>query len=353
MPNFWIQTPSDTALAEMQSWGRLGGNKYAAIRHHILVVPSSGGKGKAKNGPIHRQMEWPINAKFKMEDKITKVTSYTYSIQESITSAISSKLSQEILSKIGASASASLSKLEATLNSELQAKIGSELVESLQSSLSTTSTYAVETTRERSESLEFPVSPKDGSDATRPVFIYFKLCQLFWDVYLYRTDYLQLEYEKNWIWPNVRKTIVSREVNVRVPLFRVAYFEPVEAFSFRFDDYEPEIENGDSVTSLTVASKCPNASLQPKATMEELAKLAFPVSRRERDAAKKRKTQVSKPSAQAAGSREPTGARTGQMMAAAKSRSTKKVAAVKVGVKTSKATASKPRRGAAHAKRKV
>jgi hypothetical protein len=51
MPNFWIQTPSDTALAEMQSWGRLGGNKYAAIRHHILVVPSSGGKGKAPQSP--------------------------------------------------------------------------------------------------------------------------------------------------------------------------------------------------------------------------------------------------------------------------------------------------------------
>jgi hypothetical protein len=259
------------------------------MRHHLLVVSRN---GKVKNGPIHKPVEWPVGAKFRMEEKITKVTKYTYGIQESITSTVTTKLSQEVLAKVGLSAGLDITNLGSKLSTEIESKFGAELTESLQNGLSATKTYEVETTTEQTESLDIKVTGKDGSNGTRDVFIYFKLRQLFWDVYLYRTDYLQLEYKERWYWTDIRKTILSPEIPVKKPLFSVAYFEPIPAFSFRYDSYEPEVDDGNTVQSLPLVSTSPTASLKPDKSMEELARLAFPVSRAERQKAKATRTEL-------------------------------------------------------------
>ena len=280
MALFWIQTPSDIGLSEMRGWAEIDSNKYAAIRHHLLIVPNNG--GKAKNGPIYRQMDWPIKTKYQLQDKIAKITKYTYGIQESITSTVTTKLSHEVLTTIGLSTGLDVTTLGAKLSTELQTKIGMELVESLQSGLTATRTYEVSTAAEKTKSIEIEVAAADGSTGVRPVFIYFKLRPLFWDVYLYRTDYLQLEFRPRWIWPDVRETIISKEVLIKQPLFRIAYYEPEEEFSFKYDQYEPEVTDADIVQSLALTSAFPNAKPKPTTTLEKLARLAFPVSKKEK-----------------------------------------------------------------------
>lgn len=289
MPNFWIHTPPDAALSDIRAWASMGGDRYAVVRHHLLVVPKT---GKTVNGPIHSQVDWPIDAKYQTRDKITRVTTYTYNLQESITSNVASKVSQELLSKINSGISLELEKLGASLGSELQTRIGTELVESLQVSLSTTSTYSVEVSTEKEQSLEFQVPAYDGSSAVRPVITYFKLRQLFWDVYLYRTDYLQLRYKKSWIWPDVRKTIVHESIPIQQPLFRIEFFEPYPSFSFALGRYQPDVEQGDAVSSVPLTTPCPPAAIPETRTLEQLAKLAFPVSRTEKVSAENQKKKL-------------------------------------------------------------
>jgi hypothetical protein len=287
MSSLWILTPTDSALSEMEGWAKIGKNRYAAFRHHLLV--KQGGDQLAKNGPIYNQMEWPIDAKFIMVDKITQIVRYTYNIQESITSTITSRLSQEAMSRVGSSFGISLVSLEAKIKSELETRIGSELTNSLQNYLSTTKTYSVETTKEKSESLEFKVPPSDGSSQTRTLFVYFKLRQFFWDIYLYRTEYLQLEYKKRWLWTDIRKTIDQVKLDLRAPLFRVIYHEPVHSFSYCFDRYTPEISDGDTVQCTPLQSQCPPAAIQASNGIGRLAELAFPVTKKEKLAATKSK----------------------------------------------------------------
>lgn len=297
MPSsFWIQTPSDSMLSDVRGWAQIDVDKYAAIRHHLLVVERR--DGNAKNGPVHKPVEWLVGTEYNMEEKITKVTKYTLSIQESITSTVTTKLSQEVLAKMGLNTGLTLTNLGAKLSTEVQSKIGTELIESLQSGLSTTKTYEVETTTEQTESVKVKVGAPDGSNGTRQVFIYFKLNQLFWDVYLYRTDYLQLEYKERRLlklrWSDVRKTILAEEILVKKPLFRIAYYEPVSSFSWRYDEYKPEVEDGNIVLSLPLTSPCPSVNLQPDKSMEELARSAFPVSKAEKQSAKEARRPVKK-----------------------------------------------------------
>lgn len=288
MPNFWIKTPSDYALSEKIGWAQIESNKYAAIRHHLLVVNKSG--GKAKNGPILEQMDWPIGAQYEWQNKFTRVTKYTYGIQESITSSVTTKLSHEVLSKIALNAGLTLTALEAKLSAELQTKIGLELTESLQNGLSVTKTYEVSTSEEITDIITFAVA--QGAD-TKPIFVYFKMKPFFWDVYLYRTDYLQLEYRPRPILPDVRKTISSTIIYTKRPLFRVVYYEPVEKVSFKFDSYEPEVTEEELVKSVPLNSGFPGGDPGPTITLEKLAEIAFPKSKKERKASvEKRKSLV-------------------------------------------------------------
>ncbi len=286
MPRFWLQTPSDKTLSEMVGWAEIGKNRFAAIRHHLLIVQKSG--TTARNGPIYKQMDWPIKAKFQLQDKITRVTKYTSGLQESITSAITTQLSHEILTKVGASGGVSLAVLEAKINSELQAKVGAELIESLQNGLSLTRTYEISASQEKTKSFEFEVAAADGSGGVRPVYIYFKLKPFFWDVYLYQTDYLQLEYRRQWIWPTVRQTIVSAKVTQKRPLFRIVYYEPFEEFSVKYDHYEPDVQDDELVMSLPLTTSYPGGQFASPTSLESLARLAFPVSKKEKAEKQKR-----------------------------------------------------------------
>lgn len=290
MPNFWIQTPPDAVLSEMRGWAQIDKDKYATIRHYLLVVQKTG--GKAVNGPIHEQMEWPIDTEYEWQNKITKVTKYTYGIQESITSTVTTKLSHEVLTKIGLNAGLSVAALQAKLSSELQTKIGTELIKSLQDGLSVTRTYEVSTSEEKVDTIKIKVA---AAASTKAIFVYFKLKPCFWDVYLYRTDYLQLEYRPRWYWNDVRKTITSIEDFRKQPLFRVAYYEPEEKVSFKFDSYEPTVTDDDLVKSLPLTSAFPSGKFDPAMTLEELARIAFPISKRERqEGVEKRKRIIPK-----------------------------------------------------------
>jgi len=323
MPSFWIQTPSEDVLSEMRRWAQVGKNLYAALRHHLLVVTQR--DSEVKNGPAVLQVDWPVGATFKISKELAKVTTFTYGVEESVTSAVTSKLSEEVMAKVGWSAGASPTQLAATVNSELSAKLGSELVESLQSGLTTNRTYTIEISSKEVSSLEYTIA-KDAT--TKPVFIFPKLHQVIWRVYLYQTDYLQLEYKKNRFWFDLRKTVLKGTVLFREPLFSITFFEPEMELSIAFDQFAPEVTDGSSASTSPLEGKSPLAPPPELRPLQELARLAFPTSKEEREAVK-RSQRLGRPPAAAARRGRPAGA----SMAAAKMAAAKKMAAKKPAAK--------------------
>jgi len=252
MESFWIQTPPDGILMQRAGWADLGNKQFAAIRHHLLV--RMGTDSEPRNGPIHKQVEWPIDAEFKSEDKITIVAKYTVTLQEAITSAFSATLSHEVLTKLGSAFDAGVDKLSASIKSEVETRLGTVLTSSLQKTVSSTRTFSYETTTEKSESVAFKVPASAKGPATRKVYSYVKMRRLFWDVYLYRVDVLRLEYRKPLLWKDIRKTMASCEVELKVPLFRLYYFQPEPALSYTFDSYTPDDDEFEGVTMSSIAT---------------------------------------------------------------------------------------------------
>jgi hypothetical protein len=323
----------------MRNWAIVGENRFSAIRHHLLVVPRI---GPIKNGQILDQVNWPINAEFSLENETTTVSKYTYGIEESITSTITMKLSQEILTKIGASADLSLAALKIGLTAELESKFGAELTTSLQESLTTTRTFELEKTEREKKNFKAKVPDRSEKQQLRTVITYLKLKQIFWDVYLYQTDYLQLEYKSEWYWWYIRKTIQESNVPIKKPLFRLSYFDPLPTPSYEFDSYTPDVANDAEVEIQTPLSPCPPAMLKIENSMEDLAVRAFPVNKKERSAAKKPAAKKAAPKKAAA--KKPAAKKAAPKKAAAKKSAAKKAAPKKAAAKKPAAKKAAPKK---------
>lgn len=280
----WIAVPESHQLTEKSRWADLGNNKFAALRHLILVVEQN---TVVKNGPLSDQVEWPVNSEYIHQHRKKNIIKYTAGINESISAAVTRKLSTEVIAKVNAGLNTG-KILSATLASELQTKVNSELTESLNQGLTFTKTFETQEETEITETLKFTVPKATDNHATRKVNIYNKVKETRWDIYLHSSEYLQLEYQKRWYWKDVRNTIQADSAFLKQPLFSIVFYEPVPSPSYCFDDYQPEVAAVSEITTQALNTACPSRTAPALESLENLARLAFPVSKKERKNAVKR-----------------------------------------------------------------
>jgi len=285
----WITVPKSQMLEDKSRWTQLANNCYAGIMHTLLVVEKD---AVVKNGPLLEQMDWPANSEYNYQRKKKTIIKYTAGINESITSAVTQQFSTEVITKVNSDLTVG-KLLSATLSAELQEKVNTQLTESLSRGLSTTKTFEFQDENEFTETLKFTVPKGKNTSDTRKVTIFNKVKEISWDVYLYKSDYLQLEYHKFWLWKDVRKTIRQEDALLKEPLFSITFFEPLSSLSYCFDEYESEVTNLSEIRIETVVTPCPSRILPNIASMDKLAKIAFPVTKVElKDAEDQRRKQM-------------------------------------------------------------
>jgi hypothetical protein len=324
MSSFWIVTPPDSMLSTVEGWDQTGPSSFATVRHLLLVVRRE--DKVLLNGRQVAEVEWPVGAEFQLQKKKSWVTKSTISLQESITSTVSTKISRELVAKMKSGVELGLTP-KAVLGAELQSKLGVELAESLQESLSMTTTYSIESLDEEVQSFKLTVPSNSAAQELGKIFIYFKLRKVIWNVYLYRTDVLQFEFSRKWLWKQVRDTLRDDEVQSREALFRIEYYEPVGSPSAAVGSYEPDVEE-DGRAVVTVLNEPPPRVSMPSITpLKSLAKTALP-TRAEKKAAEK-KPAAKKPAAKKAAAKKPAAKKAAAKKPAAKKAAAKKPAAKK------------------------
>jgi len=78
--------------------------------------------------------------------------------------------------------------------------------------------------------------------------------------------------------------------DVKSPLFRASYYEPQDECSIAEGTYKPEVEEDEGLRIEVLNGSYPKFDPLASPTLEELAKLAFPVTKEERIVARKGKT---------------------------------------------------------------
>ena len=133
-------------------------------------------------------------------------------------------------------------------------------------------------------------------------------------------EYLELSYQSSWLWGEIRNTIKKTESGVLGwPLVSVVFHEPQAGVDVCYGPVADELPNPDSIEILTLAEPMPKSIAPVTEKIEDLAELAFPVTKEEKSKVSRR-AKWAAPRKVAAAKRRPA-----RNLAAAKRRSTRKL----------------------------
>jgi hypothetical protein len=280
---YWETIPA-ADYADRESWQELGDNRFSALRLRILVVQTSGDASRL--GPKFEEQAIPPSAGYKLRLGRKRVHSRTDAFSEAIRTASTTRITEKLSAKISSELSTKVPGVATKLGSELLAETGSEISEEIEQTLTATSSHTVED----SEEVEHEITLQASPDA-RTAQMRLRYWPHRWDVYLHSYDYLELSYHRKWrVWKQIRETIRGSTSDVLgLPLTSLQFYQPQANVDFSIGPVSDQLDEPDAVEIVAPTTPMPRSSPQALADLEELAKLAFPVTKPEKSKAAKRK----------------------------------------------------------------
>lgn len=276
----YLQIPPQELLRSKAGWRNLGQKTFAAFRAHIVIVKRR--EKKALKGSPVKTLDLPGGTEYGFERKTARIVRHAGEIQRSIQETVTAKVAVEVAHKIASEVGATGPLPAAKLSSEVNAKAGAELTEAVQATLATKRSFEIQDSEEITRSISY--KPSSDGNKRDPVTLHFYLrfWPWRWEFYLYRVEYLRLRYQRKWLWRDVRKTIETSSDEPKRLLFCIRLYEPQDEYSLAENSYEPDIADEDEVTIDSCAGGLPQVNGPAGPALEELARLAFPVTREER-----------------------------------------------------------------------
>jgi hypothetical protein len=269
----WETLPGSD-LASRANWKSLGGGRYAVLRARVLIVQTNG--SESRFGPVVHAVNVAPNDSVTFRSKRSRVISQTTTITEGIRFATTSRVCEKLAAKVSAELGGKLAGFAGKLSTELLASSEYEITSTLETSLSTTASYTIQDTVE-----EEVVNTLTGSSESRVAELRRRYWPRRWDIYLHSYDYLELSYKKSWFWPDVRKTMKETSSGALAwPLGSIIFYEPQPGLDVCYNVTD-ELDNEDGILSESTSTPMPRSVVPESETLEDLAELAFPVTREE------------------------------------------------------------------------
>jgi hypothetical protein len=291
--NFWDIAPSRD-FGNLLSWLHLDKQRYSATRARILFTQSE--TDFNFHGPsLNKFTIGPT--KMRILVKREQVSSATSQITETIRTATSQRILNQISSKISSKFSAGAPGNSVSLGSELLTKDEYELTTTIEKAFSDMRSYTV--TNTVGQEHEMTLGSFDGERVAEERRRY---KQVTWDFYLHSCDYLELEYDRKWYWPTIKRTFKA-PVSTKMgwPLVRLVFYVPQPEMDVRWEgDVKKIIDFPDRIEALPLTEPVPNLPAPAIESLEKLARLAFPATKEEKKASSEHRRTVKKPAKKAA-----------------------------------------------------
>ena len=323
----WETLPNGD-LRDRVNWRSLGNGRYAALRARLLFVRSEG--QDSRFGPVVRAYNVAPNDTIELRRKREQVISRTTTISQAIRFTATSRICDHLAAKLNAELSAKLPGFSGKLGSEILSKSEYEITTTTEDVLSTTTSHVIQET----EGDEHVIT-LNGGDVPRVAELRRRYWPRRWDVFLHSYDYLELTYKRSWLWPHVRETIKHADSEVLGwPLLSVQFYEPQLGVDVCYPPIDGELENPDGIEILPLTGAMPRSTAPQEDSLEELAKLAFPVTREEKARAKRRPSKRAAKKAPAKKAAKKAGRKkTGRKKKTRKGKAAKKTARKKIAKK--------------------
>jgi hypothetical protein len=275
---FWETAPAKE-LRNLLNWVRLDQHRYSATRARLLLVQSE--TDFDFHGPsLNKFTIGPT--KMRILVKHEQVSSATAQITETIRSVTSERILNQISSKISSGLTAGVPGNSVKLGSELLTKNEYEVTETTEQALAHMTSYSLTDTvgQEHEMTLESPGGQKVAEERRR-----YK--QVTWDFYLHSCDYLELEYDRRWYWPRIKRSFKSPSSSeLKWPLVRVVFYVPQPEMDVVWQgDPRQLVDFPDKIEVHPLMDPMPKVNPPAIESLEKLARLAFPATKEEKKAA--------------------------------------------------------------------
>jgi hypothetical protein len=269
MKTEFLIIPTDEQLKDPSTW-RKRGNTYSVVRTHLMIVHEYG--TDVKKGPMLEGNDYPAGAQVTNGFKVTYSIKITDEVTRAVETTIAKRINREIASTLKSGMTAKVPGAGTSLQSELHTRVGVELSESLREGL--TEMRRIETEKVVEDSTTVTITLSEDSRIT----VYMMLRPAFWNVYLIRADSMTLQWEDEWYWPTVRKTMETQVDEKARPLFRLAVYEPQAKASMTLKPHVPEINESSFVEVLPLDGAVPRRKIEELTPLRLLAREAFPTT---------------------------------------------------------------------------
>lgn len=339
MTKAWETLPN-ADLSDRANWRSLGNDRYAALRAQLLIVQSA--DQKSRFGPVIKAFNVAPEDTHQLGWRREQVISRTTTISEAIKFATTSRVCDQLAANISAELSTKLPGFSGKLNSEILSKSEYEITAAAENVLNTMTSHVIQETQED----EHVITLKGGTNP-RVAELRRRYWPRRWDFYLHSCEYMEVSYRRSWYWWQIRDTIKTIDSGVLGwPLVSVVFYEPQAGVDVCYGPIVDELSNPDCIEILTLTEPMPRSIAPAKEEeLEELAELAFPVTKEEKVRSHARLAPTRKIAAPRKGVRKAAAKKALRKMAASKKRVTARTAVRKTPAKKTaqKRAASKKR----------
>jgi hypothetical protein len=278
-----FQVPPDHALESMEGWSRLDPQTFSAVRAHLVVIKRR--EAHPLTGPAISRVDVPAGSEYVIRRKEIEVTTQMAEVQQLVQRTVTTRINEEFVAKLSAEIGASGPLPTAKATTETQIKLLTELADAVQHSVAGKQSFQVQRTTEIERSLTVKTTADGTPVPTKHLYLYFGLWPWRWDFYLDRVELLRLRYQRRWLWPTVRETFAARTLTLRLPLFSLRFHEPQTEISVKDGDYTPDVADAEAIALAPLTNAMPALDFPLDTGLGDLARLAFPVTGAEREAA--------------------------------------------------------------------
>ena len=273
----WEMLPN-ADFADRTNWQLLGNDRYAALRGRLLIVQSNG--QKSRRGPVIEEYSVAPGDTIGLRRRRERVISHTTTISNAIKFAATSRVCDQLTAKVGAELAAKVPGFSGKLSSEILSKSDYEITATAEDVLSTTTSHVIQETQEDEH-----VITLEGTNSHRVAELRRVYWPRRWDFYFHSYEYLELSYKRPWFSRETRQIKKADSGVLGWPLVSVVFYEPQSGFDVCYGPVADELTNPDSIEILTLTEPMPRSLAPETEELEDLAELAFPVTKEEKSKA--------------------------------------------------------------------
>ena len=270
----WETIPS-ADFASKLNWRSLGENRYAALRVRLLILQTNG--SELRFGRVMHAVNVAPHDSIAFRSKRSRVISQTTTITEAIRFATASRVCEKLAAKVSAELGGKLAGFAGKLSTELLASTDYEITSTLESTLTGTASYAIQDTEEE----EVTITLTGGAEP-RVAELRRRYWPRRWDVYLHSYDYYELSHKSSWFLGDVVKTIKEvRSGALGWPLGSATFYEPQPGLDVCYNAID-ELDDPEGIGLSALSADMPRSIAPEAELLEDLARLAFSVTKEDR-----------------------------------------------------------------------